>query len=1425
MIPVSIMKIAAPSVVAALAVVLTGQASALTLQPKDHVCIIGNTFGERLQFSNYFETLLHARFAADELVVRNLSWAADTLTLQPRPLDCPTQDDFLKQYQANVILACFGMNESFETPRPQFREDLEKFITRTKATLYDGKTAPRLVILSPIAQEDTGRLGLPKAGPRNAVLADYTADMAAVCEAQGVEFVDLFTPFRTLYQANPERKLTSNGIHLNEAGEQAAANLIDQALFGPADAIKKSWPKDKLALLRSAIAEKNTQFWYRHRPVNPFYIYGGRAAPFGTVSFPSEMAKLDAMVANRDRKVWDIAAGKTSDLSVDDSNTPEIIRTETNFPGDPDILSPEEEQKTFTLADGFEVNLFASEVQFPELADPVQLTFDAKGRLWVSTIPSYPHALPGVPPNDKVLILEDKNGDGKADTCQTFADHLYLPIGLELGQRGAYISAEPSLRFLQDTNGDDKADLNTPILHGFGTEDSHHAISAFAWGPGGGLHMMEGTFLHTQVETPWGPTRLYNAGVLRYEPNTEKLGVYITYPYANPWGQTWDRWGRNYIADASGGDNHYGNAYSGFLPYPEKHSGMKRFTPQDAHIRPTAGCEVVSSRQFPDEYQQWWLLNNCIGFQGTRMFKIEDEGSGFQAVKWVDLISSSHRNYRPSDLEFGPDGALYIVDWYSPLVGHMQHSLRDPKRDHSTGRIWRITAKNRPLVPPVKIDRATEAELLAGLRTYEDRTRYRIRRELAQRDTLRVLVSIEQFLRSLPADESEKEHLQLECLWVQQHHNAIQADLLQTVLASREPRARAAAVYALRFCQERFPDAAKWLCSAAADPSPVVRLEAVVAASFLKTLDAVEIALTAVNHPQDYYIDYALKETLRALEPIWKKAVADGTPIAKDNPAGQAWLLSRFTNAEVLAMVPTPQVHTEILRREGMTTEQLKSAVAAMSKDNQSPVDTILTALPQAKGNALAALLANWDPAILATAAPALTKLAGSATSDDLRDAAYAALTASDGGKAAWALARENPTGLMSLLRGLRLINDPALRDQLHPVLASLLKKLPEPLAAKLAGSQAPAARYVRIELPRRGTLSLTEVVVTSAGDNIAPVGKASQSSTDFNGPASHAIDGGTHGEFGRNTTTHTRENEDHPWWELDLGNTQAIDAITIYNRTDGDMGKRLDGFQLSLLDASRQPVLVRENNKADKKIDFPLTTNPLAGLRGNLIRAYASLPGHLPEKFQAFLPMLTEPEARAAAITALKTLDPALADPAGLTEAASQLSTLLAAVPMEERNQPWFADSLTLARNIAAKVPALASLAAIADKETPHALTIKSVKANLFYDLKELSAAPAQVVALTFENAGEMPHNLILCAPGSLEKAGNAADAMQTDPTAMAKGWVPALPEVLQQTRLLQPGEKQTIIFRLPDTAGDYPYLCTFPGHWRLMQGVLKVK
>ncbi len=357
------------------------------------------------------------------------------------------------------------------------------------------------------------------------------------------------------------------------------------------------------------------------------------------------------------------------------------IRPEPNRGGAIDTASTDAKIALERLkpAEGYEINLFASEKEFPDIANPLAMTFDTRGRLWVLTSPTYPHALPGVPPHDKLVVLDDSNQDGRADKLTVFADGLYIPTGFELGDGGAYVSQQPNLVFLRDTNGDGKADQRRIVLHGFGTEDSHHSIHAFTWGPGGDLYFQEGTFLHSQVETPYGTVRLEEAGVFRYEPRTEKLSVFVSYGFANPWGHVVDRWGQNFISDASNGNNYYGTPFSGHVDYPRKQRPMQVWTL--TQVRPTANVEFVSSRHFPDEAQGNFLVTNTIGFQGIKQYQVREEGSGFVAVETDPLLMSVDPNFRPIALKFGFDGALYVADWFNPLVGHMQYPLRDPRRD------------------------------------------------------------------------------------------------------------------------------------------------------------------------------------------------------------------------------------------------------------------------------------------------------------------------------------------------------------------------------------------------------------------------------------------------------------------------------------------------------------------------------------------------------------------------------------------------------------------------------------------------------------------------------------------------------------------------------------------------------------------------
>jgi putative heme-binding domain-containing protein len=858
---------------------LAAEPARLELRPHDHVVFVGNTLAERMQYFGNFETLLHSRFPQHELYVRDLGWAADELTIRLRSRGFADHGSNLVDHAPDILIAMFGFNESFAGPAgvAKFEKDLAAFVKDPlsidrytspggnwdKAT--DGsslaaakKPVRQVVLVSPTAHENLKNSHLPDGADTNKNLTLYTEAMRKVAAQEGAVFVDLFTPSLAAMQRSAKH-WTINGIHMNAHGDAEMAKLLDAGLFGSAAAAATI----DMGKLLAAVNEKNLQFFYDHRGVNGCYIYGGRKNPYGTVNFPAEFKKLRAMTAVRDRRVWDVAQGKPVPERIDDSGTGEIPPVGTNVKSLPPATTPAESQAMMEIQAGYEVNLFASEVEFPNLANPVQMAFDARGRLWIATMPSYPQYFPGTPVDDKILIYEDTDGDGRADKETVFAGGLHLPTGFEIADGGCYVAQEPNLVFLKDTDGDDRADVRTIVLGGFDSADSHHAIGAFASDPAGGLLMMEGTFHQTAVETIRGPKRCSNAGIFRYDRKREQLDVFVSYGFANPWGQTFDRWGQYFVADASGGANYFGTAFSGDVDYPHKHGSLKQFLQKQ--WRPTSGCEFVSSRQFPDDAQGNYLLNNCIGFQGVLQYKMREDGSGFAADPVDPLVKSNDPNFRPVDLEFGADGCLFVVDWYNPLVGHMQHSLRDPNRDHAHGRIWRVKAKDRPLVVSPAIAGEPVAKVLEALKVYEDRARYRARAELRSRPTAEVMPALEAWIAGLDPNHPDHQHHLVEALWVCQAQDVVNEPLLDRLLASPEPRARAAATRVLSFWRDRAGDVFGRLRRLVADEHPLVRLEAVRALSFFRDQEAINIAIESLVMPQDDYLAYVFRETMQTL--------------------------------------------------------------------------------------------------------------------------------------------------------------------------------------------------------------------------------------------------------------------------------------------------------------------------------------------------------------------------------------------------------------------------------------------------------------------------------------------------------------------------------------------------------------------------------
>lgn len=894
----------------------------LPLKPAqgERVVLLGNQLGEGMQYGGYFEMELQRRFPEHQLVVRNMCNGGDTPGFRAHSSRTnqwafpgaeqfhpdkqahfgighfPSPDEWLTELEADTIIAFFGYNESFDGIQglENFKAELTAFIRHSQSLAYNGETAPRMVLVTPIAFEDRrNQYDLPDGIEENKRLAVYAQAVQEVAAATGIASVNAFTITQKWF-SEPSSAYTLNGCHLSQHGYARFSPWLVDQLFGPAP----QGQLIELGQLRSAVQDKDW-FWFNdYRMLNGVHVYGRRWKPYGNVNYPEEIEKIRQMTELRDERIWELASGKTGLPPVSDNLTRSLSDIDTNFRKPIEYLGREKAMEKFTIMDGFQVELFASESEFPDLRNPVQMSFDNKGRLWVAVLPSYPHYKPGDErPNDKILIFEDTDGDGRADRQKVFADRLHLPIGFEIAPEGVYVSQEPHLCLLIDDDGDDRADRMERLLTGFDSHDTHHAISAYCADPSGAFYLCEGRFLHSQVETPYGPQRMTDGGVWRFQPFNWRLERYSQADYSNPWGITFDYWEQCYISDASPGENWWGLPVSAKMPHGLEVPKVDQFAPKRS--RPTSGTEFVSSRHFPDELQGHFMINNSIGFLGTSFHDVWEDGSGFYGKHVGDLLASTDPNYRPVDLEFAPDGSLYIVDWHNALIGHMQHNARDPNRDHDHGRIYRVTYPSRPLVKPAQVAGASVETLLENLKLPEYRTRYRTRRELRGHGAKVVLPALKKWVAGLDRKDPEYEHHLAEALWVTWGLNRVDQGLLRRLLQARAHQARAAAVHVLRYVHPKIQDSTSLFLQAAHDPHGRVRLESIVAASWLDNQDGARIVLEALRYPFDRWMgpvtEAILKTTLA--EEVKALIAGKGYDLAT-NPRAEQFLAGKLKLSE-----------------------------------------------------------------------------------------------------------------------------------------------------------------------------------------------------------------------------------------------------------------------------------------------------------------------------------------------------------------------------------------------------------------------------------------------------------------------------------------------------------------------------------------------
>jgi putative heme-binding domain-containing protein len=843
----------------------------------ERVALLGDAFIEREQYEGWIELAATTQFPDRAVTFRNLGWNADTpagesrngLSLLQAGLEPPEEGwrQLLRQietYRPNVIVLGYGMAASLAggSSPEKFQTDLERLLDEAPGAA--GGEIRFLILGPPPRFERVGEDPEALAAHRGA-LAAIAGVLRQTAAKRGIPFV----PLDELPQ-NPE--FSQNGIHLTSEGYRAVARHLEKALgWKPGD-----WDQgEAAAALRRHVLKKNEWFFHRSRPANMAYIFGFRNKEQGNNA--GEILEFDKLVAEYDANI-----AKMRDLSKNVVVPDAPLRTESAFAAKVPQPNPE-----FTVAEGYEITLWAEN---PLLHKPTQMNFDPSGRLWVASSESYPQVEVGQTADDKIIVLSDTNGDGKADSSTVFAGGLLMPTGLLPGDGGVYVAQSTDLLHFKDTTGDGKGDQMTRVLSGFGTEDTHHNLHTLRRGPDGRIWMNQSIYTRTDSETPGGLFRLKSGGIMRFDPRSLDLET-VFYGWINSWGHQFDRYGQSFVTDGAGGGGiNWGVPGAMYAAYARAPKILGSVSP--GGYPKFSGLEIIESPHFPAEWQGNMVACDFRAHRIVR-FGISDQDSGYVTQELGDLVRTNSVNFRPIDVKIGPDGALYIADWSNPIINHGEVDFRDPRRDREHGRIWKVSRKQSPLAEKRDFAALGEKELLVALASD-----YRNDREQA---TAVLFESRSETLNSTLADWAAKasdEKTLLAALWLSQGRNVPNPGLLDKVLGHEKGEVRAAGVRGLGDWLSEVDDALGRLKKAVSDEHPRVRIEAVRVLAKLPGRESFDVALEALDHPSDRFIEYALWLSVQSHGEEWLAALLEGGSVAAKDAGRLEFVLSNLPPAK-----------------------------------------------------------------------------------------------------------------------------------------------------------------------------------------------------------------------------------------------------------------------------------------------------------------------------------------------------------------------------------------------------------------------------------------------------------------------------------------------------------------------------------------------
>jgi putative membrane-bound dehydrogenase-like protein len=942
-------------------------------------------------------------------------------------------------------------------------------------------------------------------------------------------------------------------------------------------------------------------------------------------------------------------------------------------------FAPDDAGKFIQAPAEFDVQLFASE---PDVIKPLTMTFDERGRLWVIEAFDYPNrVLNGLPGDDRIKILEDTNGDGRADKFTVFAEHLNLPSSLTFANGGVIVAGAPHFLFLKDTNGDDKADVREILSTGWGIRDSHAGASNLQYGPD---NFVWGVVGYSGYDGEMNGKRLqFTQGPYRFKPDGSEF-EYLTTSTNNTWGlgfsETFDVFGstanndpswymaipNRYFAEVRGLPGTGPGAGRAGGPGYQSAAGFYAVHPTAPYIRQVdvfggytaaAGHFLYTARAFPKEY--WnriaFITEPTAHLVGQGI--LEKDGAGFVARDGWNLMSSAEEWFAPVAAQVGPDGAVWVADWYNFIAQHNPTPVgfsvgrgaayETSMRDRIRGRIYRVVYKGAAASKKRALSKTDPSGLLEALASDNMFWRLHAQRLIVERGQKDVVPQLIALVGKQSVDAVGTNGGALHALWTLHGLGELTADTgavySAAVNALRHPAAgvrKAAAMVLPRTARAAAAVLAERMLQ---DPDPHTRLAVILAVADMPTSGEIGQALYDESQKTQNYTD--------------------------------RWL------SRALYIAATRH-------QKGFTT-------AYHADRNKLPYSALPTVLR------LGDIKPDWrspSPADLASEWKEM-QVPGNWESRGLPDF--------DG--VVWFTRTINgPQGSAANVVSLGAIRN------ISEVWINGMSIAPTPFS--------PATPAAAVPGPGAGVAGASGV--GREGRGTAPGASPAPTSGRGNAPATYTLPADAL-RSGSNTITVRIQNPRNEGGFIGTPEAMYIQA--------GE---------------TRIPLAGTWKYRVERQ------TNA-----GSLYTKAGQLAAHV-----AF------------------TAEGGLAGAAG------------------------------------------AGLPPVAAPAPDVVLQLGVIPNQMKYDRTELTVASGQLVELVFTNPDVMQHNFVLGAAGSLTQIGQAADRLAASPTGLAQQYVPDSAQVIFATKLLEPGQTMTFQFRAPAAPGQYPYVCTFPSHWQVMNGILNV-